>query len=426
VTSDESRQPAGAPVGGAPAVPPPIGLIDQVAATLWPALRYETLPWDSRYALGASSRSQIRRHQGPYQAAVVPEIAERDLALPGEVLAIAEDASNEIARFDADMGGEIAPFGAVLLRSESAASSQIENLTASARAIAEAEIGDTSRRNAAQIVANTRAMDAAIAMADRLDANSILAMHRALMETAEPDMAGRWREEQVWVGGGKFGPHGAMFVPPHHSRVVPAIEDLTAFARRDDLPVLVQAAVAHAQFETIHPFPDGNGRTGRALLHSMLRNKRLTRNVTVPVSAGLLADTGAYFNALGTYRAGDPSAMVRQLADASFAAVANGRQLVLELREIRSSWNERVSARRDSAAWRVADVLLRHPVINAQLLTHELGIAANNVYRYIEPLEQADVLTEFTDRRRNRAWRSTEILAAVDAFAARAGKRRLS
>ncbi len=90
-----------------------------------------------------------------------------------------------------------------------------------------------------------------------------------------------------------------------HDRVSAAISDLIRFLRRDDLPVLPQAAIAHAQFETIHPFTDGNGRAGRALLHSMLRSKALTRSVTVPVSAGLLADTGAYFEALTAYREGD-------------------------------------------------------------------------------------------------------------------------
>jgi Fic family protein len=251
-------------------------------------------------------------------------------------------------------------------------------------------------------------------------------MHRALLDTTEPQMAGKWRQEQVWVGGTAIGPHDALFVPPHHSRVEPAIDDLMIFARREDWPVLVQAAVVHAQFETIHPFPDGNGRTGRALLHSMLRNKGLTRNVTVPVSAGLLADTEAYFEALGTYRAGDPSAIVDQLSNAAFAAVANGRELVADLREIRRRWDERVSARRNTNVWRVADLLVRQPVVNAQLISRELGIAANNTYRSIEPLERAGVLTEFTDRRRSRAWRSIEVLTALDDFATRAGRRRLA
>jgi Fic family protein len=398
--------------------------VPSVPDTGWPSVGYELLPWDNRRFAHVAPRSQVRRHDGPYQAAIAPEIARQPVRLASEVLAAAEEASTEIARFDADMGGEIAPFGSVLLRSESAASSQIENLTASARAIAEAEIGDTTKRNAAQIVANTRAMEAAIGLSDRLDAASILTMHRVLMEATEPEMAGRWRAEQVWIGGGSLGPHGAMFVPPHHSRVEPAIDDLVAFARRDDIPVLVQAAIAHAQFETIHPFPDGNGRTGRALLHAMLRNKKLIRNVTVPVSAGLLTDTSSYFDALTAYRDGDPAPIVTGLAQASFAAIANGRTLVDELRRIRSGWNERVVARRDSAVWRVADALMRHPVVNAHVLTTELGIAVNNVYRYLEPLEKAGILVEFTDRQRHRAWRSAEVLGALDAFARRAGRRR--
>jgi Fic family protein len=383
----------------------------------------ETLPWEGQLRSGLASRAEIRRHSGPYQAVIVPAIAERELALPSAVTAAADDASAEIARFDAEMGAEIVPFGSVLLRSESAASSQIENLTASARAIAEAEIGDGGRKNAAQIVANVRAMEAAVGLAEPIDADSILRMHRALMRDVDPGSAGRFRERQVWIGGGTLGPHNAMFVPPHHSRVGSAIADLVSFVRRDDLPVLAHAAIAHAQFETIHPFTDGNGRTGRALLHSMLRNKALTRNVTVPVSAGLLTDTPAYFAALNTYRAGDPTGIITKLSEAAFAAIANGRRLIGELRDVRASWNDRIHARRDSAAWRVADLMLRHPVINAQLISREAGIAAGNVHRYLGPLEDAGVLVEFTDRRRNRAWRSPEVLKALDEFAARTGRR---
>src|SRR5262249_17476573 len=158
-----------------------------------------------------------------------------------------EDAATEIARFDAGMGGEIAPFGAVLLRSESAASSQIENLTASARAIAEAEIGDTRRHNAAQTVANTHAMEAPVALADHPNVTATRAMHGALMGVHAPGMAGRWREEQVWIGGSSLGPHGASFVPPHQSRVPAAMDDLAVFMQRDDLPALVHAAITHAQ-----------------------------------------------------------------------------------------------------------------------------------------------------------------------------------
>ena len=388
----------------------------------WPALAYETLPWTNAAAL-AGSRRQRRRHAEPYRAAVAPEIARAELVISAELLALAEDASTEIARFDESMGGEIAPFSVVLLRSESAASSRIENLTASARAIGEAELGASTRANAAQVVANTRTMTAALALADRIDAASILAMHRALLETIDPDNGGRWRTEQVWIGGGMFGPHGAVFVPPRPRRIARGIEDLVSFIERDDLPVLAHAAVAHAQFETIHPFADGNGRTGRALVQAMLRRARLTRHVTVPVSAGLLADTAVYFDALTTYRAGDPSAIVASFADASSRAVANGRKLVTDLRNLREAWSQRVRARRDSAVWRLVDLLLRRPVVNARLIAEELGVAVGNVHRYVTPLVAASVLLESLDVKRNQVWRAAEVLAALDAFAARAGRR---
>ena len=204
-----------------------------------------------------------------------------------------------------------------------------------------------------------------------------------------------------------------------------AITDLLAFTRRADTSTLPQIAVAHAQFETIHPFTDGNGRTGRALVQAMLRNKRLTRQITVPVSAGLLTNTDAYFDALGSYREGDPAPIVERLSEAALLAVTNGRHLVADLRSIREEWNSRITSRRDSAVHRVADLLIRQPVFNAQLLQRELDITTGNARRYVDPLVDAGIIVEFTDRRRNRAWRAPEVLSALDAFAARAGRRAL-
>lgn len=389
----------------------------------WPSLTYEALPWTAQYETHASSRSERRKYQGPYKAAIPPAIVDVTVDLPGELAAKVGEASEQLARFDELMGGEIAHFSAVLLRSESAASSRIENLTASARAIAEAEIGTSHRKNASEVVANTRTMIAALDLAGNINSASVLAMHRALMIETDPINAGRWRTEQVWIGGGNLGPHDALFVPPHHDRVTNAIADLIKFIARDDLPVLAHAALAHAQFETIHPFTDGNGRTGRALVQAMLRHGQLTRNVTVPVSAGLLSDTGAYFDALTSYRDGDPMPIVSQFADAAFKAVANGRQLVDELREIRRRWGRVIKARSDSAVWRLADLLLRRPVVNARVIAEELGLDVGNVHRYIKPLLDAQILKESLDVKRNQVWRAPEVLTALDAFAARAGRR---
>lgn len=389
----------------------------------WPALSWEERAWQPSIPPDLVSRRVRERHTGPYDAALVPTIAARDVPLPTDIVALAEAASIEITRFDAELGAEVAPFGALLLRSESASSSQIENLTSGARAIALAELDHGDRSNAAQIVANVRAMYSAIAMADRLDNDAILAMHAALMEHDPQHEPGQWRREQVWIGGSSFGPHQAEFVPPHHRHVPTAMADLVAFAARNDLPILPQAALAHAQFETIHPFTDGNGRTGRALIHAMLRGKGLTRSVTVPVSAGLLADVPAYFSALTRYRDGDIVEIVRLVSEASFVAIVNGRQLVADLRDIRARWAETIRARPDASAWKLAELLLRQPVIDAASAQHELQATSANTHRAIRHLADAGLVTEFSGRRRARVWQATEVLTALDDFAVRAGRR---
>ncbi|EPR77502.1 Fic protein family protein [Leifsonia rubra CMS 76R] len=294
--------------------------------SVWTATEYESRPW-SRSGHEVGSRRQIRAALGPYDAAVPPFIAQLSPSLPNDLIALADDVGRELTRFNAQVGALTAPFASILLRSESASSSEVENLTSSAQQVALAEIGDTSSGNAQLVVGNVAAVTAAIDLADDLNPEAILTMHRALLEKSNPGIVGSWRSDQVWIGGGSISPHNAEFIPPHHDRVPALMDDIMQFARRTDLPVIAQLAIAHAQFETIHPFPDGNGRAGRALIQGMLRAGGVTKNVTVPVSAGLLGDTEGYFRALTAYRRGDVRAITETICDAAFAAINNGRAL---------------------------------------------------------------------------------------------------
>ena len=389
----------------------------------WPPLAYEERAWDlvqDEYA----SRAQRRRAAGPYLAAVPALISGLDIQLDGELQALIEEAASELSRFDAEVGHIAAPFASILLRTESASSSEIENLTSGARQIALAELGEHASKNAQLIVGNVRTMQAALALSESIDGHAILEMHRALLEQSNPDIVGHWRDQQVWIGGGSLSPHTAQFVPPHHERVAELMDDLVDFSNRADLPVLVQTAIAHAQFETIHPFPDGNGRVGRALIQAMLRGARLTRNVTVPVSAGLLHDTSRYFDALSAYRSGDIAPIVRAIAEASFAAVHNGRVLVQDLEAVQGQWREKVKVRRDSSVHRLLNVLLRQPVINGATAAEQLGITTVNAQVAINRLVDVGVLTQITDGRRNRIWVAEDVVQVLDQFAARAKRRR--
>ncbi|QSE78153.1 Fic family protein [Rhodococcus koreensis] len=389
----------------------------------WPPVAHEEHPWVSTTG-NYGSRRERRLTSGPYRAAVPPFIANRTISLNGELQALTEETATELTRFDAEVGHITAPFASILLRTESASSSEIENLTSGARQIALAELGEYASRNARLIVGNVRAMQAALELSDRIDADAILQMHRALLEHGDPNIAGRWRQQQVWIGGGSLGPHTAQFVPPHHDRVPELIDDLTAFANRVDVPVVAQIAVAHAQFETIHPFPDGNGRVGRALIQAMLRGGQLTRSVAVPVSAGLLHDTATYFQALDDYRSGNLEPIMRSIAEASFAAIANGRTLVRDLETVRADWRTRVTARRDAAVHRLADLLLRQPVVESKLVTSTLGVTGANAQIAIDRLVDAGILTQITDGRRNRIWQAKDVVRVLDEFAARAKRRR--
>ena len=390
----------------------------------WPAVGSEEALWSPDAAIGHSKR-ELCEQTGPYRRAVPAFISNATMDISSTLAAHIEEASNEIVRFDAEMGMEIAPYGAVLLRSESTASSRIEHLSASARAIATTEVGEGQRgSNATEIVANTRAMQAAIDMASNLDSETILVLHRILMQDVPGIAAGQWRMQQVWIGPGTAGPRIADYVAPDSDRVPALMNDLTAFMSRDDLPVLALAAVAHAQFETIHPFPDGNGRTGRALVHAILRNRALTRSTTVPISAGLLTDTAAYFDALTGYRQGDTEKIVSMLCSASLSAVVNGRTLVSDLRSIRQEWDERLKVRKGSDALKLADLLIRQPVVTTEVITRELGVTPNNVARIVGPFVTAGILIATRAGSRGRTiWRSPEVLSEIDSFADRAGRR---
>jgi Fic family protein len=398
---------------------------DDLQSSSWPPITFENREWRSQFDPNASRRAQLRA-RGPYEAAIPPAIAE--LALPplsNDTNLLAEDAITELSRFDGQIGAIAAPFSAILLRSESAASSEIEQLTASAKNVALAELGRAAGQNSKLIVSNVRAMEAAIDMAGDLDASTIIAMQSEILRDDQPQHTGQWRTEQVWIGGG-YGnsPHSASFVPPHHDRVAGLMDDLVTFARRTDLPALPQIAIAHAQFETVHPFPDGNGRTGRALVQAMLHRLGVTRNITVPVSAGLLRDTRGYFDALTAYRDGDIEPIIRAFAQASEEAIVNGRQLVADLTEIRSEWEQATSARAGSAGRRLLDVLQRQPVIDANLAAAELGVTPMNAQSGIDHLVADGILHQIGSASRNRAYESPEVLAALDGFAGRAKRGR--
>ena len=384
----------------------------------WPSVGTVEVPW-VREDSAPTSRRQILKHRGPYRAALVPSISTLQVQISAETLSLAEDAAIELARFDAEVGLMVAPFAAMLLRSEAASSSQIENLTASAGAILKAEFGLGETANAALIVSNQLAMKAAIDVSQTFSLEALLVMHKTLMAVADPERAGQLRREPVWIGGSNFGPHGAEYIGPEWQRVPSLMTDLVDFCLRADLPAVVQVAIAHAQLETIHPFTDGNGRTGRALVQSLFHRLGVTNSVAAPVSAGILRDTSRYFDALTAYRRGQLEPIVTVFCEAAHEAISNGRQLAKEIQEARMKWQTALKVRADAGAALLLDHLLEQPLVTSTRVVELLGTTPANSQLAIDRLVEAGILSQLGTGKRNRIWQATDIVEALERFAER-------
>jgi Fic family protein len=201
--------------------------------------------------------------------------------------------------------------------------------------------------------------------------------------------------------------------------------DLVAFANRADLPVLAHTALAHAQFETIHPFPDGNGRTGRALVQAMLRHHGLTTGTTIPVSAGLLSSLESYFGALAAWRDGDPDPIVSVFAAATLRGLSSARTLAGELSRLHDDWGSKLSSLRiDAAARRLATATIGQPVLNVRVAMEMTGVSQPQASNALNQLVERAILTPANSKRRNRTWVNQDVISALDEFAAGATRQR--
>lgn len=375
-----------------------------------------------------ASRAERQRQNGPYSSALPAVLTDWHPSFPGAVSAMLTDAENALGDFDSHaalrLGSDsaaLAPMSAILLRTESTSSSQIEQLTTSAKQLALVEIDEGDRLNALTVVGNVRAMEAALRLSDTLDEASVLAMHYELLshQPGWESEAGTWRDSLVWVSNSKVGPRTANHVGPQHHLVPDAMTDLFTFMARNDIPALAHVAAAHAQFETIHPFSDGNGRTGRALAQAMIRNKRIVRSATVPLSAGILRNTDAYFDALGAFRDGDAEPILTTFASAALFAAASGRRLVDELADEMDQARDALDGVRGHAlVWQLLPELVSQPIINTRFVEQRLGVNKMSAGRAITQLVESGVLTETSGRRRSRVYEHRGILGVLDAYAA--------
>lgn len=314
--------------------------------------------WKAAYWEGgeASGLSRHDRASGHYRRYVPDRLMEAPLQMSGELaikIAKAEQAVRSISGDTRDLAG-VARF---LLRSEAIASSRIEGIAPSVKHIAFAELGEfekTPRVNElARLVANNMgAVEASrteLVHSPAVSVEQIVQLHSKLLAD-QPRLHGL-RTVQNWIGGSPYTPIGAVFVPPAPELVEPLMEDLSAYLNGAAHSAIVQAALVHAQFETIHPFADGNGRVGRALIQTVLTRRGLTPAAVLPVSMVLSTLRDTYLGGLTSYRhVAEPgtdayfaaqAAWINVFVDAVHQAAIEAKHLSQELQRLRQQWDER-------------------------------------------------------------------------------------
>lgn len=390
------------------------------------------LHWEPTLSSGLPRRA---RRGCDYEAYVPDPLADRAIALRGETAADIADAERAVERLNSEARGlaDCEAIARLLLRAEAVASSRIEGLEVGARRLLQAQaaagLGDAAGDvTATEVLNNVEAMRWAVdtaSAADAITVEHVLGIHeRLLAGTALDRHAGQLRDEQNWIGGSSYNPCSAAFVPPPPERVPELLEDLCAFCTGDLLPAVAQAALAHAQFEMIHPFVDGNGRTGRALIHVVLRRRGLAPTVVPPISLVLATWSDAYVGGLTATRSREAPASQAAIdgvndwldlfAAATRRAVVDATSYEQRVREIQRTWRERLGrARADSAASRLIEALPGAPIVTVQSAAALVGRSEQAVNDAIPRLVEAGILKQTTVGRRNRAFEASEL---IDAF----------
>lgn len=381
--------------------------------------------------LGSNRRE---RQSGAYHPFIPDTLCSIDHLLTPEAANAAAKAQMEIQKLDSRSSHLVSaePLARLILRAEALASSKIEGLQMNAGRLPEYEaldelgISHQIDGTEAAVLGNIASMEESIAHLStkgRLDVSDLCSINSKLLEnTDEASFGGCIRTQQNSIGGNNVNPIGAAYVPP--PEMVPALlEDLVCFINASPLPPVAIAAMAHAQLETIHPFADGNGRTGRTLIQVILRRTGVACKVSPPISLILATDKSRYISNLAAWRmdeeSQDPASRpiiesdwVEYFSRAMTSACRRAQDFDTMLGQILDGWQKKVRLRAGSAAALLLPQLLANPVVSiasAARLTNRSDEAARNA---VATLCNAEILKQNSRNRKSSLFVATDVLDA--------------
>ncbi len=368
--------------------------------------------------------------EGIYDTYVPHEIANLDVLIDSETAKKLSSAEASLAKFRTMRSTDnISAAEWLMRRAESAASSMIEGLHTYPREVTRTEVKFRSKPSnedskAMELVRNIIAFDQAldrdpsvdITLDDLLDTQATIKGPMYLY-------SGILRPAQNWIGGFGGMPLFATFVPPPPSFIRRLMDDLITRVNNPIGPPLVEIALVHAQFETVHPFGDGNGRTGRALMQMMLRKSEQVTNGTLPISVPLAFDRDRYIAALTkSHFVGDPGDPARShcyrdiiqlVADAVVGATQYAERLLEMIELLVNYWRSLATSaglKHSSAPFRLIELLPRWPAFDISQVAELLEVSEQTARYSAETLERIGVLVQSVSNDKHRIYEADALM----------------
>ena len=373
-----------------------------------------------------SHLSSKDKKPGRYLAYVPNELPSELPAISAEANALSEQAHQALIRADERLATTGGFLNHLLIRSEAISSSWIEGNRVSGKRVALAEVLGRGDATALAVLQNVRQTENALKLLGDPETPLTVRHLEELHHTISPDLSFGLRTVQNWVGGTGWSPLRADFVPPPENEVPRLVANLAEFASATGGNPVIRAAVAHAQFETIHPFTDGNGRTGRALIHAIFARTQTLRHSVLPISRVLASKPESYIAGLGYYREtpSNVSAWVSLFSEACIIASGEALTLADEVDRItqenwktlvahRTSLNKTpVTPRRDAVVRHILGDLQATPVLTVSGVSTAYGVTAAAALRALQEIADAGILRRTKDHKgRLVAWSADSYLA---------------
>ena len=349
-----------------------------------------------------------------------------------ELIRLLSDADRSLGRLDGV--GSILPnadlFVAMYVRQEAVLSSQIEGTQSTLEDILQFEAdakGVDIPKDVEEVVNYVRAMNYGLRRMEELPLSLrlIREIHTELMAgvRGQNRTPGEFRTSQNWIGPAGANLSTATFVPPPVPEMHLALDNFEKFLYDESLPVLIHCGLAHAQFETIHPFLDGNGRVGRLLITFLLCQRKVLSRPLLYLSIYLKAHRAEYYDRLTAIRndgnwEGWLKFFLRGIEEVSGEAINTARGILALRDEHRASINEKMGSSVGSSL-RLLDYLYEQPVINVRMVERRLDSSFVTANKLVEQLVTLEILKETTGGQRNRRYAYAPYLALFESSVGR-------